>query len=63
MFIQVKLLNGFKEPLWYAAPAEVPAASLIGSIVQVPLQRRVTPAVVVHEQQDKGRRGEANQAG
>jgi primosomal protein N' (replication factor Y) len=55
MFIQVKLLNGFKEPLWYAAPGQerASATSLVGSIVQVPLQRRVTPAVVIHEQKDK----------
>ncbi len=53
MFIQVKLLNGFKEPLWYAAPDEQAVTSLLGSIVQVPLQRRVTPAVVIHEQQEK----------
>lgn len=54
MFIQVKLLNGFKEPLWYAASvAEQSGNTLIGSIVQVPLQKRITPAVVIHEQSEK----------
>lgn len=53
MFIQVKLLNGFKEPLWYAAAVEQSSGSLIGSVVQVPLQKRITPAVVIHEQVEK----------
>src|ERR1700722_15204674 len=54
MFIKVRLLNGFKEPLWYAAAQkDLPARGLIGAVVQVPLQKRITPAVVIHQQAEK----------
>lgn len=54
MFIQVKLLNGFREPLWYSTTGlELPNSSLIGTIVQVPLQKRITPGVIVHQQSEK----------
>jgi len=55
MFIQVKLLNGFKEPLWYTVPPDTaaPAQKFVGAIVQVPIQKRVTPGIVVHQQAEK----------
>src|SRR5689334_18224596 len=47
MFIQVKLLNGFKEPLWYKAPAHNERKDYIGSIVHVPLRARIVPACII----------------
>lgn len=53
MYIHVKLLNGFKEPLWYKAPATNDASNLVGSIVQVPLRTHIIPACVIAQQQGK----------
>lgn len=47
MYIQVKLLNGFKEPLWYEVPATWQQQDLMGSIVRVPLRGRETTALVI----------------
>ncbi len=49
MYIQVKLLNGFKEPLLYVVPAEWQQPSLLGTVVKVPLKNRTTLALVVEE--------------
>ncbi len=46
MFITVKLLNGFQEPLLYSVPNSWPSQPVLGSIVQVPLRNRVVPALV-----------------
>ena len=46
MFIQVKLLKGFPEPLLYEAPKEWPN-DLIGRIVRVPIRNQIAPAVVL----------------
>ena len=40
MYIQVKLLNGFKEPLLYQTSPEIDSAVCIGSFVRVPLRAR-----------------------
>ncbi len=50
MFIQVKLLNGFKKPLWYKVPASWTQQSLKETIIQVPLRNTIIPAVVLREQ-------------
>ena len=52
MFIQVQLLNGFPEPLWYQQPDEWQRCSLIGSIVHVPLRnQRVAGIVIIQQEQ------------
>jgi len=51
MFIQVRLLNGFPEPLWYQQPDEWPRSSLIGSIIHVPLRNQRVAAVVIAQQE------------
>lgn len=49
MFIQVKLLKGFNQPLLYKVPEEWAHELQVGSIVRVPIQNRITPAVVVEQ--------------
>ena len=49
MFIQVKLLKGFNQPLLYKVPEEWAHELRIGSIVRVPIQNRITPAVVIEQ--------------
>ena len=51
MFIQVQLLNGFPEPLWYQKPDDWHQQSLIGTIVQVPLRNQRVSGVVIAQQQ------------
>jgi primosomal protein N' (replication factor Y) len=46
MYIQVRLLKGFQELLWYKAPEKSTPDLLIGSIVRVPFRNKVVPAVV-----------------
>lgn len=53
MFIKVKLLNGFREPLWYQKPSEWHDESLLGTIVRVPLRTQHVPALVLKEQTGK----------
>ncbi len=50
MFIQVKLLNGFSEALWYKKPDNWQPASLLGTIIRVPLRNQFVSALVVSEQ-------------
>lgn len=45
MYIQVKLLNGFSQPLVYQIPSEWDK-NIIGKIVKVPLQNRTELAIV-----------------
>ncbi len=47
MFIQVKLLHGWQEPLWYEVPKEWEYKKLKGSLVRVPLQKRITTGLVI----------------
>src|SRR5437016_26771 len=46
MYIRVKLLNGFRESLTYTVPATWRTDNLVGSIVEVPLQKRTEAAFV-----------------
>lgn len=50
MFIKVRLLNGYQEPLWYQQPHEWPHQSLVGSIVHVPLKNQRVAALVIAQQ-------------
>jgi len=47
MFAQVLLLNGFQQPLWYKVPATLILTLKQGSLVQVPLQKRIETALVM----------------
>lgn len=53
MFIQVRLLKGFQEPLIYKVPADWDAQSLLGKLVKVPIQTQVRSALVINEYQEK----------
>ena len=55
MFIQVQLLNGFKQPLWYAVPESWDSHSLRNKIVQVPLQNRICTALIIYQTKEKPR--------
>ncbi len=46
MFISVRILNHFHEPLLYAVPADWHTKPAIGSIVLVPLRAKTVPALV-----------------
>ncbi len=50
MYIKVRLLNGFSQSLWYKKPDNWHPASLLGSIVKVPLRTQHIPALVIGEQ-------------
>ncbi|MBV8661172.1 MAG: primosomal protein N', partial [Candidatus Dependentiae bacterium] len=47
MFITVRLLNNFSKELTYAVPADLQNQIYRGTLVQVPLQRRLESAIVV----------------
>ena len=49
MFIQVKLLNGFKQFLTYSVPTTWPAIPLEGLLVRVPLKEQFVPALVIKQ--------------
>lgn len=53
MFIQVRLLKGFQEPLIYEVPPTWGMQSLIGKLVKVPIQTQVRSALVLNEYQEK----------
>ena len=46
MYITVKLINGFQEPLTYKVPASWLATPVVGQIVVVPLQQRSERALI-----------------
>lgn len=48
MYIQVRLLKGFAQPLLYEVPADMQQKNLVGSIVRVPIQKRIEPALVLN---------------
>jgi Primosomal protein N'' (replication factor Y) - superfamily II helicase len=50
MYIKVRLLNGFSQYLWYKKPDHWHPASLLGTIVRVPLRTQHIPALVIGEQ-------------
>ena len=47
MFIIVRLLNNFSKELTYAVPVDLQGKVHRGTLVQVPLQRRLESAIVV----------------
>ncbi len=49
MYIKVKLLNGFREPLWYKKPDAWQPASFLGEIVYVPLRNQKQSALVISQ--------------
>lgn len=49
MYIQVKLLNGYHQFLWYKIPDTWAQRSFIGSILRVPLKKQIIPAFVIQE--------------
>lgn len=53
MYIQVKLLNGYQQSLWYEVPPQWQATVQTGTIVQVPLRNKIIPAVVIYNQKYK----------
>ena len=53
MFIQVRLLKGFPEPLIYEVPSDWQYTSLVGKLVRVPIQTQVRSALVIHQMAEK----------
>lgn len=47
MFITVRLLNNFSQELTYQVPQDLQSAVYRGTLVQVPLQKRIESAIVV----------------
>ncbi|MGZ6250521.1 MAG: replication restart helicase PriA [Candidatus Chromulinivorax sp.] len=47
MFITVRLLNNFSQELTYAVPEALQKQLVVGSLVQVPLQKRIESAIVL----------------
>ncbi len=47
MFVQVRLLNGYSQPLLYKVPQSLAQENLLGKIVQVPIRNRIDTALVV----------------
>ncbi len=48
MFIQVRLLKGYPQPLLYEVPPALQQNRLTGTIVRVPIQKRTEQALVLH---------------
>lgn len=46
MFVQVTLLSGWREPLWYRVPEHLISVVAKGSFVEVPLRTQKIPALV-----------------
>lgn len=46
MFVQVRLLTGWHEPLWYAVPAHFSTECGVGTVIKVPLRNRFVPALI-----------------
>ena len=53
MYIRVKLLQGYQEPLLYSAPSDWAITSIVGSIVTVPLRAKQVPAFVIEQYENK----------
>ncbi len=51
MFMQVQLLNGFPELLWYQCPQDWSESSLLGTIIHVPLRTHRVAGIVVTQQE------------
>lgn len=48
MFIQVRLLKGYPQPLIYEVPQDLERENLLGTIVRVPIQKRIEQALVLN---------------
>src|SRR5690606_13384387 len=48
MIIEVQLLNGFNRPLLYTIPTDWDQLPTRGTLVQVPIQKRITTAIVTN---------------
>jgi primosomal protein N' (replication factor Y) len=53
MFIQVRLLKGFQEPLIYQVPDSWNDQALIGKLVKVPIQSQIRSALVIDQYAQK----------
>lgn len=53
MYVQVRLLKGYSELLWYKIPDEWPNTNLIGQIIKVPMRNHLIPAFIEHVQAEK----------
>ena len=47
IWVQVRLLKGFQQPLYYKIPTEWSPKPQIGTIIKVPIRTQMTPAVVL----------------
>lgn len=47
MFVLVRLLAGWREPLWYRVPPHLEAEVTVGSFVDAPLRTQQIPALVI----------------
>lgn len=47
MLVKIKLLNGFKETLFYNVPEELAHSNLLGKIVKIPLKNQSTEGLIV----------------
>jgi primosomal protein N' (replication factor Y) len=53
MYIQVRLLQGYQQPLWYHIPHTITQSIALESIVLVPLRNQIVPAIVTRIEQQK----------
>lgn len=53
MFIQVRLLKGYSQPLLYAVPQEWAEKKLVGALVRVPFRASTQPAMVIEQLTEK----------
>jgi len=53
MYIQVRLLKGFPQPLWYQVPNNAQEQYTIGIIVNAPIRTQIVPALVINVQPNK----------
>jgi len=53
MYIQVRLLKGFPQPLWYHVPDNATEQYAKGTIVNAPIRTQLVPALITNVQQNK----------
>lgn len=46
MFVQVQLLSGWQEPLWYNVPSHLQSKVVVGTFLEVPLRTQKRPCIV-----------------
>ena len=52
MYVQVRLINGYPQPLWYTSDIDLGAIP-VGTLVRVPLQKRTEVAYVCYAASEK----------